>query len=534
MSYIRRGVHPALLLVILALLYIVFGKLALMLAIPPGYATSIWPSAGIAIIFAYVFGPFVALGALIGSFTLNASIASQNFTQFDFHLFLSPFVISIGIYLHSIVGAYLLKKFTKYPDMVEDPKEILLFIFIAGFLSCIISASFGALSLCAFDIVPWDYFFITWFTWWVGDSIGVFLMAPLTLMIIRNHKKALQATVPIILFLTIAISIFITVSRYEQGIINTTLKQKAEKFDDHLALAIEDYIEFLVFTRQYMENSQKTTIDEFKSYTSHIFEAHKGIHAIEWIPIVESQNRDYFEEKATEVIGRKYIIRERNELGDLVPASKRDKYYPVYFLYPERGNEKAYGFDLGSQPDRVDAIKKALRSNSATATKAIHLVQESQKAPAFLVFVPVQKSNIVNSFILGVFKVKELVDVALRSVSVEGLNYEIYEQRNGHKNILFKNGDSEKKKVLFSHEVKVANEVWYINAWPDQDYLLANKSWTTWIFSTVGLLLTGLFGFVLLTTLGKEMQIQREVDKKTEELKKVNNMKSTFYANMSH
>ena len=41
---------------LLGTLYFLFGRLALQLALPPGYASPIWPAAGIALAFVLIYG----------------------------------------------------------------------------------------------------------------------------------------------------------------------------------------------------------------------------------------------------------------------------------------------------------------------------------------------------------------------------------------------------------------------------------------------------------------------------------------------
>src|SRR2546430_15178116 len=55
----------------LALAYFVTAKLALLLAIPPGYASAVWPAAGIALGALLVFGNRVWPGIWLGSFLAN-------------------------------------------------------------------------------------------------------------------------------------------------------------------------------------------------------------------------------------------------------------------------------------------------------------------------------------------------------------------------------------------------------------------------------------------------------------------------------
>ncbi|MFT5085890.1 MAG: integral membrane sensor domain MASE1 [Planctomycetota bacterium] len=51
--------------------YYVFGRLGLLLAIPPGYATAIWPASGIALAGMLLLGNRVWPGVLLGSFLVN-------------------------------------------------------------------------------------------------------------------------------------------------------------------------------------------------------------------------------------------------------------------------------------------------------------------------------------------------------------------------------------------------------------------------------------------------------------------------------
>jgi integral membrane sensor domain MASE1 len=59
-------------LALLVLLYLLTGKLGLLLAVPPGYATIIWPPSGIALGMLIIGGARLWPGVLAGSLLLNA------------------------------------------------------------------------------------------------------------------------------------------------------------------------------------------------------------------------------------------------------------------------------------------------------------------------------------------------------------------------------------------------------------------------------------------------------------------------------
>src|SRR4249919_3655064 len=63
---------------LLAVVYFVAAKLSLLLAIPPGYATAVWPPSGIALAAILLLGgrlwPGVWLGAALVNYTVNSSV----------------------------------------------------------------------------------------------------------------------------------------------------------------------------------------------------------------------------------------------------------------------------------------------------------------------------------------------------------------------------------------------------------------------------------------------------------------------------
>jgi integral membrane sensor domain MASE1 len=66
------------LLVVLAIAYFATAKTSLLLAIPPGYATAVWPPSGIALAALLLQGirlwPGIWLGAAVANFTVEQSV----------------------------------------------------------------------------------------------------------------------------------------------------------------------------------------------------------------------------------------------------------------------------------------------------------------------------------------------------------------------------------------------------------------------------------------------------------------------------
>ncbi|RYZ79950.1 MAG: hypothetical protein EOO68_38135, partial [Moraxellaceae bacterium] len=80
--------HPSMVLIgrimLLTLAYFIAGRIALLLAIPPGFATAIFPSLGIALAAVLLWDNALLVGVLLGSTWLNASIAINSGASFNF------------------------------------------------------------------------------------------------------------------------------------------------------------------------------------------------------------------------------------------------------------------------------------------------------------------------------------------------------------------------------------------------------------------------------------------------------------------
>jgi len=165
--------------------------------------------------------------------------------------------------------------------------------------------------------------------------------------------------------------------------------------------------------KRYVEGKGSFDWTSFHAFVKPMLER-KGVQAVEWIPVVPLGKRAALEAAPAPNGIDNFRITERSANGALIPAAKRDVYYPVYYVDPLQGNEKAVGFDLGSNPQRVDAINAAINSRQPQATARITLVQEKGKQFGFLIFVPAYSSENLKGFALGVFRAGDMLDNAIR------------------------------------------------------------------------------------------------------------------------
>jgi integral membrane sensor domain MASE1 len=163
--------------------YCVVGRLALLMAIPPGYATAVWPAAGLALAALLLLGDRMWPGVMLGSFFVNVwtslDLSSAASVLKSVGLATS---VGAGAALQAVVGARLVRRFVGHPNLLDREQDVIRFLVLGGPVGCLVSASVGVATLCLAGVVAAADCLFHWWTWWVGDTIGVVIFAPLILL----------------------------------------------------------------------------------------------------------------------------------------------------------------------------------------------------------------------------------------------------------------------------------------------------------------------------------------------------------------
>jgi PAS domain S-box-containing protein len=185
--------------------------------------------------------------------------------------------------------------------------------------------------------------------------------------------------------------------------------------------------------------SEKVERYEFNEFVNHLLFHNPAIQALEWIPRVTAHMRDEFEKQARRNGITDFEITEEAGSGIMIRAGQRDEYFPVFFVEPYEENEKALGFDLGSDSARRAALEIARDTGLAAATSRITLVQEKEGQFGFLVFHPVyqrvkqlgtiedRRRNLMG-FVLGVYRMSEIFEKAIAHFNPAGMDVYFFDQ----------------------------------------------------------------------------------------------------------
>ena len=155
----------------LAALYFVVAKLSLLSAIPPGYATSVWPPSGIALAVILLYGRRIWPGIWIGAALVNLTVQSS---------VVAAVMIGSGNAIEALVAAALIKRQIGVPRHFQRGEDVFRFVALSA-AAATIAATIGTLAVTTVAALPLAGIAAAWWTWWQGDTTGMIVITPLIL-----------------------------------------------------------------------------------------------------------------------------------------------------------------------------------------------------------------------------------------------------------------------------------------------------------------------------------------------------------------
>ena len=191
-----------------ALAYFIFGRLAIRLAIPPGVATAVFPSSGIALAAILLGGNRLAIGVWLGSFLLNITTFWNDSELSHAMVIAVTSFVALASTLQAVTGGFLVRWSTGVSVPFDNARDVFLFLLVEV-VSCLIAPTLSVAVLCFSGLVLWSSMAITWWTWWIGDLLGVLVIAPFILIWSRRtpilwKPQLLEAAGLLLVMLTIS------------------------------------------------------------------------------------------------------------------------------------------------------------------------------------------------------------------------------------------------------------------------------------------------------------------------------------------
>ena len=190
--------------VLLAGVYFAAGKVSLLLAIPPGYASPVWPPSGIGLAALLIFGNRLWPGIWVGAAAVNYTVSES---------MIAALGIATGNTLEALAGATLIRRSIGVPHRFERGEDVVKFVAFCA-ISATIAPTIGLVPLSLANSLGLDALARNWLTWLQGDITGIVIVTPLLLTwcsrdaLVWSARYAYEGIVFVLLLAIVAIGVF--------------------------------------------------------------------------------------------------------------------------------------------------------------------------------------------------------------------------------------------------------------------------------------------------------------------------------------
>ena len=360
---------------------------------------------------------------------------------------------------------------------------------------------------------------------------------------------------PLLLTLVVGISLaclaYILVWSLETRRLQAEFSRAAE---DHIAAVrttLASYLEPLDAIAAFHAATDRFDRQAYRTFVTPQLARRPAISSLEWIPRVSQAQREAYEEAArkdtfADFDFAGFQFTERFQQGVMVRASERAEYYPVYYQEPIVEGGIALGFDLGSNPERLEALLQARDTGLMAATARVILVEETQEERySTLVFRPVyqagaapatlhERRHNLAGFALVVLRIDVVVAEALVQMTPQGITLTMYDASAPPGQQFLYRHEAETSQAAFAlgrgpvtaqrtglHSTGVfdmGGRQWLLVAEPTRAYLIAKQSWYPWLALVSVLTLTAMLTVYLHANITRNARITLLVAERTAQL----------------
>lgn len=514
--------------------YCIGGWFGTLLATPPSNASPIWPAAGVALAALLTCGgavlPGIFLGALATQFYafIDVSSVAKILESLDIGA-----LAGVGACLQAWVGMSLINRWVgKHDPLIEDRKILRFFGLIAA--SCLVSATIGIASLYAHGVISSSNMASAWITWWSGDTIGTTIFTPMLLLFIGEPKAIWRARRKLVLY-PLLLLVFLVLAAFkfslyqEKQRIGNLFERQVELLNISIKQHLDKHLSVNAAVKSLFDSSERVARDEFAHFAKSILVLPDSL--LEWTPRVMQNER-----AAWETVNQT-PIRQRGTEGMMVISPQKAEYFPVTYIVPNQGNERAFGFDISSNPHILPVLAEAIDNGKPVASGSVHLIQDDSRRPGIVIYSPVYRKNqavdtseqrrkAFIGFVASVFRIDTDIEAVFNWLGAKELQLllEIYDNgqliysnlpHDYHQNLQF-------GMLSKIQSINFAGRNWKLSFFPSAEFFEQQKSSMSGWLLLGGFLLCGLTGFGLLLLTGRTARVEEKIAIRTQDLSRIN------------
>ena len=519
----------------LFLAYALSGWLSMQLAIPPGYASPIFIPAGIALAAMMSHGKRIWPAVLLGSVAIQVGINLHN--HFSGILWLSAIVIPVGATLQALAGTWLAKRLIGLPSPLDRQESIVRFLCIIAPVGCLISATLAIPLLVVLGGIPVGDALFNWWNWWVGDTLGVLVAAPLYMVFFgqpaedwRPRRKAVA--IPLLLACILMAIASFQVENWDEARIESRFQNEAEHRVTLINTRLDAQIDMMEDLGRWLDNTPQPNAETFRNYVQPWLNRFPGTLNFGWAPLVSHTQRASFEQSIRKHLHPDFQIKDRNFEGKLFPAAQAKQYLPLTFVEPTTAH-KVLGLNALAYPAKVETVDQAWRSGQTEASAPIPITRGDSTVPGMVVMRAVYTDrqqtddtgrHPLRGMLVSAIHIEVIISDILKSNLGKGLGLCLVD-RNAAENFQRLYGPDKcdhdewmNAPITRTSHIDFAGRALEIRQRATNEYITPQRSWAAWTTIAIGLGPVGLLGAFLLVTSGSTRRVNQLVAQRTTQL----------------
>ena len=521
-------------LLLTALAYFVAGEAALLLAIPPGYASPIYPSAGIALAAALVYGRRALPGVMIGAYLINLHTAgARDPTALNLLL---PLLSAVGAAAQAALGAALVNRRRQGPLLLAEPRQVAGFFFWGAVVACLLNASLSTSALTWAGAVPAAAATTTWWTWWAGDTLGVLIGAPLALTLIGQPRADwAPRRVPLGLPLLAASGLLAVatamVARWDDERARSVFERDATASGAALAAQMQQAEFALDAVHGLMVGSDHVSAKDLRRAVQPWLALPLQLQAIGVSQRLTRREVASFEAEQSRLSGRAFRVFNRRDSTPPAAAAADDELVVIRMIEPLAGNANALGVNVLSIPAARETIQRTTLSDASAASAGFLLTQERAHQTGVVLYRALyrgepsadQRREAFSGVVFVTLRMQQSAHAGLRNAPGY-LRWCLIDSQAepGARHLAGAQGCEAQTALPLQHDtaIRIGGRRWLLRIDAELNAVPDVAHGNAWLFSTVGLLSAAMLAALLLTVTGRTRRIEAAVDERTADLQR--------------
>ncbi|MDP9044716.1 MAG: CHASE domain-containing protein [Pseudomonadota bacterium] len=510
--------------------YALLGLASLPLAIPPGYATPLFPAAGVALASVLIFGRGMLAAVVLGSLGMNTVVAWVQHR----HGYAAAAVcgaVALGAALQAQVGAALVRRYVARPLTLSAPREIGAFV-VSALVSCLVHTGIANTVLWLHGDLPTSELALSLSTWWIGDLFGVIIATPIALAFVGRPAQAWRLR-----RLSVGLTMALVTALLAMGIrqvVQWNEDRIQTAFDNDAANAIRALKSQLREAPEALEamHGLFMSVDDVSpldmQLATRAWLAPGWLQAIAWSQRVARVDVPSFEARARAQPGQEtYRVFDRTGPTAARSAPEEDA-VALRYIEPRATNAGAVGLNLMSIAAPRAAIEATRRTGQPAATAGFRLAQTPVREDQLGVVLyqaiyvprvpaPDQRSDAMRGVVSVVLGMQDQLR-ALDSEVPAYLALCLLDVTPGTAPVRLggpagcEHGQSALQRMS---ELPYFGRLWQVHVTVAPGREPHMHSADVWLFTLVGLLSTSMLGAFLLTVTGRTQRIESAVLERT-------------------